>query len=508
MGEAEALVVDGRTDKDKVLELLRAGEQTRLDYKASLDLTVNEDKLNFVKDIVAMSNRPGGGYILIGVDDAGQPCAGIGELDLSRFDGARLGEMVRSYIDGQIHVHTQSHDLPGGEQVVVVRVEGHRDGLPVPMAKDGQYQGSKGTRSVFRKGDVAVREGAANVPLRHAHWGDLLAQRDASIRMQAMNDAQQLIGQFVELMRAGGAHQGVPMTLDMDNDTFAAAVESNFSVGDDAGVRRMLTRAGQPAQSRKDNGTSAMDKVTIIAIQSILAGSDETLDMAIGALFKIYMDAHHRRAPVAFLVEIITRVYAIGALAVRTAYWSGLPGLVLRPVNIAPVGDYRYASWIRHGQVQGSRSNLFNEQPLESAMVLSAAKAFCARQRWARPDVDDSDVVPADQLQEVDEILDSLCQFDALYCLLVSAEGSGDAGAYPSCAAFDQSRSDPIFEVIAREAEIRRTLFKASTDSQVATAMHKVFEQAIDQSAKFGHWWFGPTGEARFFIELNRKDAS
>lgn len=506
MGEVEELVVDGRTDRDKLLELLRAGEQTRLDYKASLDLNSHEDKLNFVKDIVAMSNRPGGGYILVGVDDAGQPCAEIGELDLSRFDGARLGEMVRSYIDGQIHVHTQFHDLPEGKQVIVVRVEGHRDGLPLPMAKDGQYQGNRGTRSVFRKGDVAVREGAANVPLRHAHWGDLLAQRDASIRLQAMNDAQQLIGQFVELMRAGGARQGVPMTLDMDNDTFAAAVESNLSVGDDAGIRRILTRACQPAQSRGDNETSAMDKVTIIAIQSILTGSDETLEKAGNALFKIYLDAHHRRAPVAFLVETITRVYVIGALAVRTAYWSGLPGLVLRPVNIAPVGDYRYASWIRHGQVQGSRSHLFKDQPLESAMVLSAAKAFCAQHRWARPDVDESDVVPVDQLQEVDELLDSLCQFDALYCLLVTAEGVGNAGAYPSCAAFDQRRSDPIFEVIAREAEIRRTLFKASTDKQVATAMHKVFDLAENQSAQFGHWWFGPTGEARFFIGVNQTD--
>ncbi len=105
------IVLDGRNDREKLAELLVAGEQTHLDYKAVLDLSQKKDKLTLVKDLVTMSNRPGGGYILVGVDDDGSPCLPSSTLDRRRFDGARLGQLVRSYIDGQIEVHPQVHDL-------------------------------------------------------------------------------------------------------------------------------------------------------------------------------------------------------------------------------------------------------------------------------------------------------------------------------------------------------------------------------------------------------------
>src|SRR5450759_2229153 len=130
------IVLDGRNDREKLGELLAAGEHTHLDYTAVLDLSQAKDKLNLVKNVVTMSNRPGGGYILVGVDDAGTPCLASGKLDRKRFDGAAIGQVVRSYIDGQIEVHTQVHDLEDGHEVVVICVEGHRDGLPVPVALD------------------------------------------------------------------------------------------------------------------------------------------------------------------------------------------------------------------------------------------------------------------------------------------------------------------------------------------------------------------------------------
>lgn len=67
------IVVDGRTDYDKLIELLGLPEHTHLDFKAKVDLTVTEDKVKFVNDAVSMSNRPPCGYILLGVDDGGTP---------------------------------------------------------------------------------------------------------------------------------------------------------------------------------------------------------------------------------------------------------------------------------------------------------------------------------------------------------------------------------------------------------------------------------------------------
>jgi hypothetical protein len=104
------IIPDGRTDYEKLRELLGNPEETHLDLKASVDLGEAIDRLKFVKDVVKMSNRPPDGYILIGVDDAGAPGMPIGSiLDRSRFDGARLGGLVRGYIEGEIHLRVQIH---------------------------------------------------------------------------------------------------------------------------------------------------------------------------------------------------------------------------------------------------------------------------------------------------------------------------------------------------------------------------------------------------------------
>ena len=60
----------------------------------------------------------------------------------------------------------------GNNEVVVIYVFPHPDGLPVPMSKVGNYPDpTKSNRqiTVFRERELPIREGAANVPLRHAH---------------------------------------------------------------------------------------------------------------------------------------------------------------------------------------------------------------------------------------------------------------------------------------------------------------------------------------------------
>lgn len=61
------IVVDGRTDREKLFELLKSGgECSELDFKETLDFSKKIDELDFVKDAVSMCNRYPGGYIVIG----------------------------------------------------------------------------------------------------------------------------------------------------------------------------------------------------------------------------------------------------------------------------------------------------------------------------------------------------------------------------------------------------------------------------------------------------------
>ncbi|SBS78318.1 Putative transcriptional regulator with HTH domain (fragment) [uncultured Mycobacterium sp.] len=105
------VVPDGRVDYDKLLELLADVEGNHLDFKATVDMDEKADQLKLIKDMITMSNRPPGGYILIGVSDRGTPCMPEGSItDRRRYDGARLGDLVRPYIEGQIHIRSQIHD--------------------------------------------------------------------------------------------------------------------------------------------------------------------------------------------------------------------------------------------------------------------------------------------------------------------------------------------------------------------------------------------------------------
>lgn len=157
-----AVTVDGRTDIEKLTELLSEPEQQHLEFKESVDLSKNEGKIKFVKDVVSMSNRPPGGYILIGVDDSGNPAAPQGTFDQKTrelFDGARLNDLIRRYTEGPVRVTSQFHTVKGYE-VVLIYAPHNESGLPVPMSSLGQYEKNGKTVQLFRRGDICIRDGA------------------------------------------------------------------------------------------------------------------------------------------------------------------------------------------------------------------------------------------------------------------------------------------------------------------------------------------------------------
>ncbi|NKS68528.1 hypothetical protein GS584_04750, partial [Rhodococcus hoagii] len=132
-------------------ELLGNPEETHLDLKAKVDLTAADDKLKFVKDAVTMSQRPPGGYILIGVDDDGKPCMRSAQSPTEADSTAQESEaLIRGYIEGEVHVLVQIHEVNGNE-IVMVYVQQNRDPT-VPFHKDGQYPRDGGKNvTVFAK---------------------------------------------------------------------------------------------------------------------------------------------------------------------------------------------------------------------------------------------------------------------------------------------------------------------------------------------------------------------
>ncbi|MGE2721733.1 AlbA family DNA-binding domain-containing protein [Mycolicibacterium celeriflavum] len=495
------IVPDGRTDTEKLNELLGNPEETHLDLKAKVDLDVAEDKLKFVKDAVTMSQRPPGGYVLIGVDDDGNPCMPVGTItDRKRFDGSRIQALIRGYIEGEVHVLVQIHEVDGNE-IVMVYVQQNRDKLPVPFNKDGQYPGSDGKPvTVFRKGEIFVREGAENVPIRYAHWQDILSAYAEKIRGEAEATAQNLLSEVVAArQQAAGATPDVPLLMEMDETTFTSATVSLLEAGNDVRLRQFIrSLSGNVGPGVGLEGfTAALDKWTIFCAQALHFDRGDLVDEAIEKLCDAYKKlgldevATHKR------FAVVTRIYVLGSLAVRLEAWETVRSLALQPVpSSAQDPDYVYSSWIRNATVFVARANLHEEpgQPRKTraGFLLSAARDLMAEHPAMRPDLTD-DQVPT-EITNHDIALNSLCEFDIAYCFVVAALGTDHGSAYPSSAAFDEDRAKPMAQRIVASADLRQRLFPSVPDSRIAEAIADIYEIAIRESASQygGRWWGMP----------------
>ncbi|SHU63705.1 putative transcriptional regulator with HTH domain [Mycobacteroides abscessus subsp. abscessus] len=497
------IISDGRMDFEKLKELLGNPEQTHLDLKSKVDLTSAADKLKFAKDAVTMASRPEGGYILIGVDDDGIPCSQIGEIaDRSLFDGSRLGSLIRKYVEASVHVKVSIHELDGNE--IVMAYVHNPDCLPIPFDKDGQYPGPNGDSvTVFRRGEIFVREGAENVPLRYPHWADILSLYIKKIRDESTEAALTMLR---EVLGAGtrtageASAAGVPLTIDMDEATFTAAAERLLEAGNDIRLRQFLRPLGRAVRSGTDlpEFSAAVDRWTIYCAQALQFDRHYLVEEAIERLVDGYKTLGVGNEETRKRLLIVERIYVLGSLAVRLEAWETVRQLALRPVpgNVHEP-DYVFASWIRAAQVYASRAGLTDDP--RGGYILSAARELMVLHPGMRPDLNDADIADG-EVTSADAALNSLCEFDIAYCFVVAAMGQGRGGAYPWSAAFDEDRAKPIAQQIVSNAAIRLQLFPDVEDRAIAAAIQSTYSTAVSESANNygGRWWGMPSNVKQF----------
>ncbi len=504
------IVVDGRTDREKLVELMRQGEQTELEFKSTLDLKDRQkpDRLNFVKDVVALSNLPRGGYMLIGVKDDGTP-VGMGDVNRDDWDGACLQDIVRPYVEGQIRIMSQIHVLDQGA-VVLLYIAAHGDGFPVPFSKQGEYtpKGGERQRRVFDVGELLVREGAQNVHLRHAHWPTLLEQHDKMIRRQATEHLDSFLFELTAVLRSSRENKEealVPLSIGLSDSAFEDAVNSCLERGRDQDVPRFVTTVSNGAEKDAD---AILDKLTMAAVLALCREKREVACRAIDALFDVYEQAGEcaGECNAKILLEIVNRLYVIGSAAVRLKAWGILPCLVIKfpRNNLRPA---KPLAWIRDGQMRAIRAGLLSSE--KKGLMLPAARRLMVEHAPMRPDVPESRLPDnlAD-LKDDDVLLNSLAQFDILHCLVVAAKTGDPEAAYPASSALKGCRAAPALQRIAVDGGVRQELFAGADDSVVAQAMKEVYELAFRESKEFpedgfGNWNRVPPPEVDAFIRKN-----
>ena len=129
-------------------------ERDELEFKVTLDPMDGHDRLRLVEEIVAMANTKGG-RILIGVDEAGT-WVGVPDDDRSKWDAARIGDLIDKYIDPErveVSIAFRRDSCPPEKMVVELLVPQHHD-PPLVISRDAS---DRSNAPVLRRGAILVR---------------------------------------------------------------------------------------------------------------------------------------------------------------------------------------------------------------------------------------------------------------------------------------------------------------------------------------------------------------
>ncbi|PUB26897.1 putative DNA-binding protein [Promicromonospora sp. AC04] len=513
---AEQFAVDGQVGAEKLDELLVLGhENQHLDYKKYWDLSKAgvKHRLDLVMAVAAFSNTKLGGYIVVGVDGNGSTSHDEPIIDVAQFDEADIAQIVRSYVSGLPALTVKNHEVEG-RPISIIYVAPSADRLPVIFLKDGELQPGNPKAGVkFRRGQVYVRKGTRCVPAEHADWSEVLSRNNDSVRTEARGPLNDVLRRL--LAAAGDTDAGsvadLPVAVDFDQDldifTEAVGAVRPSQYGE---LRRLLRRRVRSAAWdvktpwEIEDVSSVVDRLLVIGAFGIREESDDLVDAVIDGLTYLYrMPINERageRGGAMVWRTIGAGVAALGGVAVREDAWSVVRRLAL-PAKFCPVpeehGEPEYMSWMRHAVTMAARAEVLGYT--SNGNVLPGGLVRFARQTASRvaalsadvrnaPEVLSSEFEPSDQ----DRILDSICRFDYLWCVLAyMADSSSDIHqTMPGFAAFYQQRTVPIVIELVNDLEMRNLLSPGASESEWAGAIRDLDDVASRQAMQinWGHW--------------------
>jgi hypothetical protein len=484
-----------QVSQERLNQLLDQGEGVDLDFKAECDLNDRAGLVAITKDIAAFSGT--GGHLIIGVCEDGTPSGRFTAAAAALFDEATLRSKVAPrYLPETISITTAVHESVGAP-VAIVYVGAHHNGFVV-MQSDGDYTDRSGRpRQEFRRGEVYIRRGSSSRVWNNDEVDGALdravAMRRERWRAELRDDLIGLgVGQQARQIAEGPA---ASFTWQLDNDAFTATLIELLRRQDDIaltiGIDAMLRDAAE-AYIGADLPTvqTILDRLCSTAAVAVHVSRRELLERAVGGLVRVYNLAYDSRgfprsiinsiSPPALWLEVVTRVYAVGALAVRGRDWATVKALTLQRGSGRDF-DY-YTNWLRHALTQASRAGLLqahqDDRQIELSLLTLAAEHI-ARLAPLRPDIPAGD----------DSIVSSLTQFDLLAIFTAIADaGSLDTRSwYTNFARYDWSRSEPALITLISDEDTRKTLFPRS-EHDLAEAIREVSRLASNEGFRFSVW--------------------
>lgn len=370
------IVVDGRTSEEKLIELLAHGaECAELDYKETLDLSDKAEELKLVKDLVAMLNNYPGGYLLIGACDDGSPSERAYNNDWGQFDGKKLTDKVRKYIDALPEITSQYHNMNDHEYCLICEMS-LQDGFPIPFSKTGQCPSER--NPIFRRGDIVVRDGAGNDVIKYAQWGKILSRYEQNIRESERSHIDTLVQRISDSLAECGKIP--PLFVGMDNTSLSSTLEQCFEANAQRKIDSFITKLCRVLAGNDEN----LVALASIGASAALYSDKEIFERVVEKLYEYYLEAEpYGGSNPGWKLSVAKAIYVLGAAAVRAKRWDWITPLVNRQSD--QKAGYVCASWIRECQVEASRNHLFAEN--ESGLVISVSNQLIMEFESLRPDL-------------------------------------------------------------------------------------------------------------------------
>jgi hypothetical protein len=485
-----AAIVEPVLSEEKLRSLLAEGcEQPCLDFKTISDLSVTYDVVALVKDIAAMLSNDQGGYIVIGAADDGTPVPGLTARHLELFDESRLRAKVVKYLTEPLDLGVARHTIDGCPMVLVYIAASPR-GFHV-FTRNGEYEiddpqakGGKRKGFEFRKGEVYVRRGTSSMVWEPADRERLIAAIVARQKEQWRAEYRDEMTSLLNIRLSAHNLQQLPaaaMTWQLDASAFDELTLELMRRRDDIPLRRALLQAitdaaGIPPSDLTEVGT-LLHRVTSVAALALTYRQDQWFSEALAALVRIYelpAQSADQLASVQWRLLIAAHAYALGGLAVRLKNWTAVRALADRQVEGAEFDYYR--NWLRYAIVHAARANLLDEPNID---IIGRARNL----------IRESSALHADAPSEPDQVLDSLCQFDALTGVVFLADpgGSGSPSYAPSFARYYHHRTEPVFVTLVTDPRMRQQLV-GGNDQQLANAMISIDAMARQVGFRYDGW--------------------
>lgn len=265
-------------------------------------------------------------------------------------------------------------------------------------------------------------------------------------------------------------------------------------------LRNIWTRETAP-ESRDLRTTpeaaTILDRITQIGVQSLRDNRLSLVQDVTNVLANLYEFVGHGEPDVShgqtqFLLEanrwyeIIQRVYVLGATAVSSQHFSVIRQLVAPDI----LNEWRF--WIRHAVTAVARQERFARK----SFIGPFAEFTSNRDGFFRLFKNDRDL-----------LVDRLCQFDFLQCVVAIAISKSDVYCYPNFGAFYNERTQPIVAELIAKGPARRTIPEVD-DQLLAEIIHTLDKMAAHAFFDFAGWSQNGWTDDKIRIFLRQHGAS